>query len=82
MKTVGVPEELIIQENRRDLLLQQYYERHHEDNRDITKAIHDEQKVKFYTEELADYLGEEKSIALDIGCRGGALTKQLQHLGK
>ena len=71
------------QPERRLALVQEYYEQHHRQNRDITQAKDDQKKVVFFNEQLEDFVrqrevsGSAALTGMDLGCRGGALTRQL-----
>jgi SAM-dependent methyltransferase len=61
-------------------LVQEFYEKHHRLNRDISQAKDDLKKVSFFNESLsasASGRKDERLVGIDLGCRGGALTRQL-----
>jgi len=71
------------QPGRRLELVQEFYEQHHRQNRDITKAKDDAKKVSFFNDYLTGFArrraaqGSAALTGVDLGCRGGALTRQL-----
>lgn len=71
------------QPERRQTLVREFYEAHHCNHRDITQAKDDKKKARFFNEFLDDFArqrafrGLETATGVDLGCRGGALTKQL-----
>jgi 2-polyprenyl-3-methyl-5-hydroxy-6-metoxy-1,4-benzoquinol methylase len=68
---------------RRLALVQEFYEQHHRQNRDITQAKDDKKKAAFFNEQFADFVrrrsaeGAAELMGMDLGCRGGAMTRQL-----
>lgn len=62
-------------------MVQLFYESHHKTSRDIRVAKDDTKKVSFFKHQI-----EKHRIAIelgiDLGCRGGALTKELLQFGK
>jgi SAM-dependent methyltransferase len=64
--------------NRHSLLIQEYYEQHH-DNRCLSLSKDDEKKVSFFKEFLMSHPPKIGSIGIDLGCRGGIITKQLKN---
>jgi len=67
------------QADRKQQLLQWFYEKHHE-NRKYDEAKDDNKKLNFYQE----YLENNKcsiDLGIDLGCRAGALTKHLKPYG-
>ena len=68
------------QPERRLALVQEFYEQHHHQNRDISQAKDDKKKAAFFNEKLADFVrqrGTAELTGMDLGCRGGAMTRQL-----
>lgn len=79
----GFPEHLIMQRpERQQLLVQDFYETHHREHRDIQIAKDSARKLRFYLSKLEEH-GGEKTIrhGVDLGCRGGSLTKELTPKG-
>lgn len=79
------PEQLRLhQPQRRQALVQEFYELHHRQHRDIHQAKDDQKKASFFGDFLRDFCPRRKQegagelTGVDLGCRGGALTKQLQ----
>jgi SAM-dependent methyltransferase len=67
---------------RRQQLVQEFYEHHHSTSRDIGAAKDMERKVRFFRAFLDEFLAgrpaaSAKPAGVDLGCRGGALTTQL-----
>ncbi len=64
-------------------MVRDFYETHHRCHRDITRAKDDKKKVAFYNRFLDEFAARratqetEAPSGVDLGCRGGALTKQL-----
>lgn len=69
---------LMHREMRSGELVQEFYETHHAEQRDILKAKDAEKKLRFFLRKLREH-GAENSIklAVDLGCRGGSMTRQL-----
>ena len=77
MTKKAFPDHLILNQPKCRLqLIQEFYEKHHQ-NRDIHDAKDCAKKVKFFNEFFADYHLPKEALGVDLGCRGGALTKQL-----
>lgn len=78
--TPTFPADLLLEDSDRSSgLLQWYYEEHHK-NRDYEGAKDDHKKLDFFEAELQK-MGKKVSRGVDLGCRGGALTQQLQDYG-
>lgn len=74
------PEHLRLnQPERRAKLIQAFYEAHHK-KRNICEAKDDEKKLAFFREMLGRN-DIKVGLGLDIGCRGGAITKRLMEYG-
>lgn len=74
------PESLVLNEpHRRKQLTQLFYEQHHA-RKDITTAKQDQLKLSFYKDQLT-HNKVNIELGIDLGCRGGALTKSLQDCG-
>jgi SAM-dependent methyltransferase len=69
----------LISPDRRKKLLQEYYEQHH-GNRTI-EDFKDEKKVRFFQSKLSALGVDPGGQAIDLGCRGGVLTKHLENFG-
>lgn len=67
---------LLNRPERKKELLQAYYEQHHE--RRSYDAFKDEKKIRFFRQKIAELVRDSNSAAIDLGCRGGALTQHLQ----
>jgi hypothetical protein len=67
---------LLNQPERRQQLIQAYYEAHHAQNRDISQAKDDTKKLAFFHQMLAVHK-TKVDLGVDLGCRGGAITKHL-----
>ena len=80
MDANSFPTELMLHEpNRREKLLQQYYETHHEE-KDVESVKDHQKKLTFFQ----DCLRRDKvsvELGLDLGCRGGTLTNDLREFG-
>ena len=82
MTDPSFPTELLLDEpGRRQRLLRAYYEGHHARCRDLAVVKDAERKIAFFKRKLAER-GETVGLGLDVGCRGGALTKHLQQFGR
>jgi len=65
--------------DRRQQLLSAYYQNHHQ-NRNIGESKDDHKKVQFFLDKIQEWKKASKIedvTAVDLGCRGGALTTQL-----
>ncbi|MCX6838252.1 MAG: class I SAM-dependent methyltransferase [Verrucomicrobia bacterium] len=65
---------------RRAQLIQAFYEAHHKNNRDISQAKDDRKKLAFYCQQLEQHHIHVRQ-GIDLGCRGGALTRELVKFG-
>ena len=75
--TPAFPSELLLDEpDRNTALLREFYEQHHE-KRNYNKAQHEEIKGRMFRDYLEQHLNSPGLKGVDIGCRGGALTKRL-----
>ena len=75
------PEHLCLSKpERRQELLQWLYEKHHE-SRDYGEAKDDLKKVNFFKKCLDKY-GTKVDLGVDLGCRAGTMTKQMQSHGE
>lgn len=74
------PEDILLNKpDRKEQLLQWFYERHHE-NRDYAEAKDDHKKLAFF-KNYFEHHGIRIDLGIDLGCRAGALTKQMQEYG-
>ena len=69
---------LLNKPERRQKLVQEFYEVHHNQNRDISTAKDDHKKISYFSAFLKKHPWNEIPEGLDLGCRGGALTKHLK----
>lgn len=81
MNKIKFPNDIRLKKpERRVELVQAFYEQHHL-NRDIHDAKDREKKIRFFTEFLSNQDIPEDALGVDLGCRGGALTKEfVDHL--
>ena len=71
---------LLNQPERRKQLIQEYYEAHHSQNRDVSRAKDEKKKVAFFQQKLVEF-DKRVDFGVDLGCRGGAITKHLLSFG-
>ena len=79
MKTEPAPfpaDLLLDQPYRGQSLLRAFYQQHHE-RRNYKTAQHAEQKAAFFGRYVRDTLAPRNALGVDLGCRGGALTRRL-----
>jgi SAM-dependent methyltransferase len=77
----GFPSHLLLnQPERRKQLIQEYYEAHHSQNRNISRAKDEKKKVAFFHQKLVE-LEKQVDLGVDLGCRGGTITKHLLSFG-
>lgn len=69
------------QPERKSDLLQWFYEKHHAESRDYGEAKDDEKKVEYFKRKLDEWDIQVKR-GLDLGCRAGTLTSQMQTHGQ
>lgn len=75
------PEHLLLnQPGRRQKLIQTFYEAHHK-NRNLEQAKDDEKKLAFFLRSIVDHQ-VKIGLGIDIGCRGGVLTRRLSEHGR
>lgn len=70
--------------NRRLELVANYYQMHHKRRR-YDFVMNEDLKVDFFVKQLSEFdsgISPDNRLALDIGCRGGALTDQLKPWAK
>jgi len=65
---------------RRRELLQRFYESHHRDHRDIAQVKDHDKKLEFFVHCLRRH-GIKADPGIDLGCRGGSLTRRLSDFG-
>ena len=71
---------LLTEPDRRQKLVQLFYEKHHDTSRDITQAKDHSLKARFFCEQLKA-LGKSIDLGVDLGCRGAVLTKEFKPFG-
>ena len=77
LTTGAFPSNLLLDETGRgQALLRDFYGQHHE-RRNYGKAQHEREKAGFFTRYLLGTLAGPDSLGVDLGCRGGALTRRV-----
>jgi len=82
VQTRRFPTELLLHKPERSRqLIQRFYELHHDRDRDRAEVMDEEKKLRFFADQIGAR-GIDVGLGLDIGCRGGTLTKKLCRFGQ
>jgi len=82
MHSAAFPVELRLhQPERGQQLVQRFYELHHDRSRGREVVMDEEKKFRFFADRFKAH-GIDVGLGLDLGCRGGTLTKRLSRFGR